>query len=88
MDDKLGRPQGTSAQLITYVTDRPGHDARYAIDPTKLENDLGWTPSVTFEQGLSTTIDWYLDNQAWIDDVRSGAYQEYYTQMYGDRLKG
>ncbi len=87
MDEKLGRPAGTSAGLITYVTDRPGHDARYAIDPTKLETELGWTPSVTFEEGLSLTIDWYLQNEAWIDHVRSGAYQEYYTQMYGDRLK-
>jgi dTDP-glucose 4,6-dehydratase len=88
MDEKLGRKPGTSAQLITYVTDRPGHDARYAIDPAKLEKDLGWTPSVTFEEGLSLTIDWYLQNQDWIDHVRSGSYQEYYTKMYGDRLRG
>lgn len=88
MDTKLGRTPGTSAELITYVTDRPGHDARYAIDPTKLENELGWSPSVTFEEGLSLTIDWYLANQAWIDNVQSGAYQAYYTQMYGDRLRG
>jgi dTDP-glucose 4,6-dehydratase len=87
MDEKLGRPAGSSAELITYVTDRPGHDARYAIDPAKLEQELGWSPSVTFEQGLSLTIDWYLQNQEWTDHVRSGAYQAYYDQMYGDRLR-
>lgn len=86
MDQKLGREPGSSEQLIQFVTDRPGHDARYAIDPSKLENELGWTPSVTFEEGLALTIDWYLDNQEWIANVRSGAYQEYYEQMYGQRL--
>ncbi|MFN8398280.1 MAG: dTDP-glucose 4,6-dehydratase, partial [Bacteroidia bacterium] len=70
MDEKLGRPAGSSEKLITYVTDRPGHDARYAIDPTKLETELGWSPSVTFEEGLSLTIDWYLANQDWIDHVK------------------
>lgn len=86
MDEKLGRPAGSSEKLITYVTDRPGHDARYAIDPTKLETDLGWSPSVTFEEGLSLTIDWYLANQDWIDHVKSGSYQAYYDKMYGARL--
>ncbi len=86
MDEKLGRPAGSSEKLITYVTDRPGHDARYAIDPTKLENDLDWTPSVVFEEGLSLTIDWYLENQGWIDSVKSGTYQEYYNSMYSSRL--
>ncbi len=87
MDEKLGRAEGSSEQLITFVTDRPGHDARYAIDPTKLEEELGWTPSVTFEEGLSTTIDWYLANGEWIERVRSGDYQDYYEKMYGERLK-
>ncbi|MEM7039835.1 MAG: dTDP-glucose 4,6-dehydratase [Bacteroidota bacterium] len=86
MDKKLGRAEGSSEALITYVTDRPGHDARYAIDPAKLENELGWSPSVTFEEGLDKTIDWYLANQEWIDNVKSGAYQAYYEQMYGHRL--
>lgn len=86
MDEKLGREPGASAQLITYVTDRPGHDHRYAIDPTKLEEELGWTPSVTFEEGLSQTIDWYLANQDWVERVRSGAYREYYEEQYGERL--
>lgn len=87
MDEKLGREAGSSEKLITFVTDRPGHDARYAIDPTKLEEDLGWTPSVTFEEGLSKTIDWYLSNEDWISRVRSGDYQAYYEKMYGARLK-
>ncbi len=87
MDEKLGREAGSSESLITYVTDRPGHDARYAIDPTKLENELGWTPSVTFEEGLAKTIDWYLGNQDWIERVRNNSYQEYYEQMYGQRLE-
>lgn len=87
MDEKLGREAGSSEALITYVTDRPGHDARYAIDPTKLENELGWSPSVTFEEGLAKTIDWYLANTDWIERVRNNSYQEYYEQMYGQRLK-
>ena len=87
MDEKLGREAGSSESLITYVTDRPGHDARYAIDPTKLEEELGWTPSVTFEEGLAKTIDWYLANQTWIERVRNNSYQEYYEQMYGQRLQ-
>ncbi|MCI4670695.1 MAG: dTDP-glucose 4,6-dehydratase [Bacteroidia bacterium] len=87
MDKKLGREAGSSRGLITYVTDRPGHDMRYAIDPSKLERDLGWTPSLTFEEGLGHTIDWYLANQEWIDSVKSGSYQNYYTQQYGSRLE-
>ena len=82
MDEKLGNTKGTSTQLITYVTDRAGHDFRYAIDSTKLMNELGWKPSVTFEQGLSKTIDWYLANKTWLDHVTSGAYQKYYEQMH------
>ena len=78
MDEKLGRAQGTSTQLITYVTDRAGHDLRYAIDASKLMNELGWKPSVTFEEGLAKTVQWYLDNQQWLDDVTSGNYQKYY----------
>lgn len=82
MDQKLGRPEGTSAQLITFVKDRPGHDLRYAIDATKLNQELGWSPSVTFEQGLQITIDWFFDNQEWLDQVTSGAYQQYYQEQY------
>jgi dTDP-glucose 4,6-dehydratase len=82
MDTKLGRPAGTSAGLITYVTDRAGHDFRYAIDATKLKRELGWEPSITFEKGLEKTVDWFLQNQEWINRVTSGAYQEYYQQQY------
>ena len=82
MDQKLGRPQGTPAELITFVKDRPGHDLRYAIDATKIKNELGWEPSVTFEEGLQQTIDWYFDNPEWLANVTSGAYQEYYTKQY------
>ncbi len=82
MDTKLGRPEGTSAQLITFVKDRAGHDLRYAIDATKLKNDLGWMPSLQFEEGLSKTIDWYLNNSEWLNRVTSGQYQEYYSGMY------
>ena len=85
MDEKLGRAKGESEQLITYVKDRPGHDRRYAIDATKLNKELGWSPSVTFEQGLAATIDWYLQNTAWLENVTSGAYQTYYNQMYTNR---
>ena len=85
MDRKLGREAGTSVKLITYVTDRAGHDLRYAIDPAKLMNELDWKPSVTFEQGLEKTVDWYLDNQEWLDNVTSGAYQHYYTEMYAEK---
>jgi len=83
MDVKLGRTPGESEQLITYVKDRAGHDLRYAIDAGKLKNDLGWEPSLQFEEGLSKTIDWYLQNQDWLDHVTSGAYREYYANMYG-----
>jgi dTDP-glucose 4,6-dehydratase len=84
MDEKLGRATGTSAQLITYITDRAGHDLRYAIDPAKLMNELGWKPSVTFEIGLAETVQWYLDNQSWLENVTSGSYQNYYQNMYGE----
>ena len=83
MDEKLGRAEGTSIQLITYIKDRPGHDRRYAIDATKLENELGWRPSVTFEQGLSKTIDWYLANETWLNNITSGDYANYYEKQYG-----
>lgn len=85
MDEKLGRPSGESRQLITFVTDRAGHDLRYAIDATKLKEELGWIPSVTFEQGLSTTVDWYLANWDWIERITSGSYQNYYESMYQNR---
>jgi dTDP-glucose 4,6-dehydratase len=84
MDEKLGRTPGTSAQLITYVKDRPGHDRRYAIDATKINKELGWKPSVTFEEGLSQTIDWYLANQEWLDHLTSGDYQKYYQTQYAN----
>ncbi len=82
MDRKLGRAEGESEKLVTFVTDRAGHDLRYAIDPQKLQKDLGWSPSVTFEQGLEKTVDWYLENQTWLDHVTSGQYQEYYDKQY------
>ena len=82
MDKKLGRVEGTSAELITYVKDRPGHDLRYAIDASKINKELGWSPSVTFEQGLERTIDWYLANQDWLDHVTSGTYMDYYNKQY------
>ena len=85
MDEKLGRNAGESNGLITYVKDRAGHDFRYAIDCHKLKSELGWKPSVTFEQGLSKTIDWYLENKEWIAHVKSGAYQSYYKTQYEDR---
>ena len=82
MDDKLGRTPGESAQLITYVKDRPGHDLRYAIDANKINKELGWEPTVTFKQGLEVTIDWYLNNQDWLNRVTSGEYEKYYDTMY------
>ena len=85
MDQKLGRAEGSSEKLLTYVTDRAGHDKRYAIDASKLEAELGWKPSITFEQGLERTVDWYLENQEWVSKVTSGAYQAYYEQMYSNR---
>jgi dTDP-glucose 4,6-dehydratase len=85
LDTKLGRKQGESAGLITYVTDRAGHDLRYAIDATKLKNELGWEPSITFEEGLEKTVDWYLANEQWLNDVTSGHYQDYYKGQYNNR---
>lgn len=85
MDEKLGREKGTSQQLIRFVKDRPGHDRRYAIDATKINRELGWKPSVTFEEGIVETIDWYLANQEWLEHVSSGAYQSYYKSMYQNR---
>ncbi|HEY0978250.1 MAG TPA: dTDP-glucose 4,6-dehydratase [Flavobacteriales bacterium] len=85
MDRKLGRAAGESAKLITYVTDRAGHDLRYAIDAGKIERELGWKPSITFEVGLERTVDWYLANTDWLDHVTSGAYRNYYEAMYTAR---
>jgi dTDP-glucose 4,6-dehydratase len=85
MDSKLDRPEGESAKLITFVKDRPGHDKRYAIDATRIATELGWKPSVTFEQGLEKTVDWYLANSEWLEHVTSGAYQQYYQQQYASR---
>lgn len=85
VDRLLGKPEGHSLQLITYVTDRKGHDLRYAIDSTKLKNELGWEPSLQFEEGIEKTVRWYLDNQDWMDSVTSGAYQSYYDDMYKNR---
>ncbi|MDE3743494.1 dTDP-glucose 4,6-dehydratase [Maribacter polysaccharolyticus] len=82
MDEKLGREKGSSEQLITYVKDRPGHDLRYAIDASKINKELGWSPTVTFEEGLSKTIDWYLNNDEWLNNVTTGAYQKYYAKQY------
>ena len=82
MDEKLGNAPGTSEQLITYIKDRPGHDRRYAIDATKINKELGWKPSVTFEEGLKLTIDWYFENQEWLKNVTSGEYQRYYETQY------
>jgi len=82
MDEKLGRPAGTADALITYIKDRPGHDRRYAIDANKLNKELGWYPSVTFEEGLAKTIDWYLENEEWLNHVTSGDYQSYYQHQY------
>ncbi len=82
MDEKLGREKGESEKLITFITDRPGHDRRYAIDATKINGELGWKPSVTFEEGLSETIDWYLQNEEWLRHVTSGDYQKYYEGQY------
>ncbi len=85
MDEKLGRTVGESEELITYIKDRPGHDRRYAIDATKINKELGWKPSVTFEQGLEQTITWYLENKEWLEHVTSGTYQGYYENMYSNR---
>ncbi|KGO87427.1 dTDP-glucose 4,6-dehydratase [Flavobacterium rivuli WB 3.3-2 = DSM 21788] len=85
MDKKLNRESGSSEKLITYVTDRPGHDLRYAIDASKIKNELGWEPSVTFEQGLDITVDWFLQNEDWLKNVTSGDYTRYYEMQYTDK---
>ncbi len=85
MDNRLGRETGTSEKLITFVTDRAGHDLRYAIDSSKLQDDLGWKPSLQFEEGLEKTVDWYLANEEWLNDVTSGNYQSYYQEQYSNR---
>lgn len=85
LDVKLGREKGTSEKLISYVKDRAGHDLRYAIDSTKLKNELNWVPSLQFEEGLEKTIDWYLDNEEWMENITSGNYQEYYENQYTKR---
>jgi len=85
LDGKLNRTAGESEALITFVTDRAGHDLRYAIDATKLKDDLGWVPSITFEEGLEKTVDWYLANEEWLNDVTSGHYQQYYNDQYNNR---
>ena len=82
MDQKIGRKKGSSQELINFVEDRPGHDKRYAIDASKIKKELGWKPSVTFEQGLSKTIDWFLENKEWLENVTSLSYQEYYNKQY------
>lgn len=82
MDEKLGRSEGTSKELITYVKDRPGHDLRYAIDASKINKELGWKPTVTFEEGLEKTINWYLENEEWLQNVTSGTYKDYYKKQY------
>jgi len=82
MDEKLGRAMGASEKLITFIKDRPGHDLRYAIDASKINKELGWSPSVTFEEGLAKTIDWYLENDEWLSNITSGEYQKYYQDMY------
>ena len=84
VDRLLGRKEGESEKLITFVTDRAGHDLRYAIDSTKLKNELGWEPSLQFEEGIEKTVRWYLDHQEWLDNVTSGDYQQYYQKMYGN----
>lgn len=85
MDRKLNQQDGTSRKLITFVKDRAGHDLRYAIDSSKIEKELGWTPSLAFEEGLEKTVDWYLENETWLDRIISGAYEEYYTRQYVTR---
>jgi len=85
MDNRLGNPEGTSCQLITYVKDRAGHDLRYAIDASKIKRELGWEPEHQFEQGIVKTVDWYLQNEAWMNNITSGSYQKYYEEMYGNR---
>lgn len=86
MDELLEKPEGTSRKLITFVKDRPGHDRRYAIDATKLKEELGWEPSIKAEEGLRKTAEWYLANEEWMNNVTSGAYKQYYEEMYADRV--
>ena len=85
VDRLLGRPEGADLDLITYVTDRPGHDERYAIDSSKLQKELGWEPSLQFEEGIEKTVRWYLDHQEWMDNITSGEYEKYYESMYAGR---
>jgi len=85
MDEKLGRNKGSSRELITYVEDRAGHDLRYAIDATKLKEELGWEPSLQFDEGLRKTVDWFLSNEEWLNHVTSGAYKNYYSQQYDNK---
>ena len=85
VDRLLGNPEGTSECLITYVTDRKGHDLRYAIDSNKLKHELGWEPSLQFEEGIERTVRWYLDNQEWMYHITSGEYEKYYESMYKNR---
>lgn len=82
MDAKLNLPAGSNRKLISFVTDRPGHDKRYAIDASKIKNEIGWTPTVNPDQGLILTIDWYLENENWLNNVTSGTYQDYYLKHY------
>ena len=84
-DRLLGRPEGAAERLITYVTDRAGHDLRYAIDSSKLRRELGWEPAFRFEEGIEQTVRWYLENREWMDRITSGEYEHYYEQMYGNR---
>ena len=85
VDKALGREEGTSEKLITYVTDRAGHDLRYAIDSNKLKNELGWAPSLQFEEGIEKTVAWYLENEEWMERIVNGDYQKYYDEMYSGR---
>lgn len=86
VDHLLGRPEGVDLDLITYVTDRLGHDVRYDIDSTKLQKELGREPSLQFEEGIEKTVKWYLENEAWMDNITSGEYEKYYESMYSNRL--
>ena len=85
VDRLLGREEGTSDKLITYVTDRAGHDLRYAIDSSKLKDELGWEPSLQFEEGIEKTVNWYLDNKEWLKNITSGEYKEYYKKIYNNK---
>ena len=85
VDHLLGRPEGVDLDLITYVTDRLGHDVRYDIDSTKLQKELGWEPSLQFEEGIEKTVKWYLENEAWMDNITSGEYEKDYESMYSNR---